>query len=211
MWGYVHVSDDCKVFLGNLDRHAEPKAIAAWVRKVCKVELAISCKVVIRGRSCIRRGLDALTTGGGPPPIGDAPLTGGLVPHIVFRKRAQLVALQTRRGEPPRSSRLQHSNCGSPIYRFSTSSCPSGWGKTAVSDGYMCQSVSLPPPEPRGHFRWGLDVGWSTKVPGCLVGRRSDGRAGGRPGITGGQGPRGGVDRVCRVGRVGRVGRGPMV
>ena len=126
MTRYVHVEDKCKVWLGNLDRHAEPKAIAAWVRKVCKVELAISCKVVIRGRSCIRRGLDALTTGGGPPPIGDAPLTGGLVPHMVFRKRAQLVALQTRRGEPPRSSRLQHSNCGSPIYRFSTSSCPSG-------------------------------------------------------------------------------------
>ena len=123
---YVNVSDDCKIFLGNLDPHAEPKAIETWIRDTYNFDLAITCKVVIRGRSGVRRGLDALTTGGGPPPIRDAPLTGGLVPHIVFRKRAQLAALQTRRGEPPRSSRLQRSNCGSPIYRFSTSSCPSG-------------------------------------------------------------------------------------
>ena len=123
--GYVHVDDNCKVFVGNLARTADPDAIAEWLGWYGYF-LAFKCKVVIRGRTGIRRGLDALNRGGGPPPIKVAPPTGGLVPHIAFRNEAQIVSLQTRRGEPPRSSRLQRSNCGSPIYRFSTSSCPSG-------------------------------------------------------------------------------------
>ena len=126
--GYITVDDCCKVFVGDLARTADPEAIRAWLSSE-GFELAIPCKVVIRGRTGIRRGLDALNRGGGPPPIKVAPPTGGLVPHIAFRNEGQIVSLQTRRGEPPSSSRSQHSNFGGPIYRFITSSCPLGIGR----------------------------------------------------------------------------------
>ena len=82
--GHVHVNDCCKVFVGNLDRTADPDEIRRWLGWK-GYDLAIKCKVVIRGRTGIRRGLDALNRGGGPPPIKVAPPTGGLVPHIAFR------------------------------------------------------------------------------------------------------------------------------
>ena len=211
---YITVGDDCKVFVGELSPTVKPDQIHAWLSYE-GFELAIPCKVVIRGRTGIRRGLDALNRGGGPPPIKVAPPTGGLVPHIAFRNEGQIVSLQTRRGEPPSSSRSQYSKYDGPSYRFSTSSCPSGWGKTALSDAYVCQSVLLPPQEQRGHFRWGLDVGWSTKVPGCLVGRRVE-RAGRRPATDHGraeaqggegEGARWACVGGCREGMPGRAGR----
>ena len=79
MGKYVDLTDACKVFVGNLKQTCRADEVEAWLGSV-GIHVAIRCKMVIRGRSGIRRGLDALTRGGGPPPIKVAPLTGGLVP-----------------------------------------------------------------------------------------------------------------------------------
>ena len=97
MYRWVNLSDDCKMFVGNLKRSCREQDVEVWLYN-CGWESKIPLQMVIRGRSGILRGLDALTRGGGPPPIKVAPLTGGLVPHIVFKNGAQLVSLQTRRG-----------------------------------------------------------------------------------------------------------------
>ena len=97
---YLNLTDACKVFLGNLKQTCTADDVEAWLSSQ-GFHVAIRCRMVIRGRSGIRRGLEALTRGGGPPPIKVAPLTGGQVPHMVFKTGAQLRSLQTRRGKPP--------------------------------------------------------------------------------------------------------------
>ena len=101
---YVDLGDSCKVFVGNLRRECRAYDVEEWLHSQ-GYRVAIPCRMVIRGRYGIRRGLDALTRGGGPPPIKVAPLTGGLVPHMAFKTGGELRSLQPRRGKPPSSSR----------------------------------------------------------------------------------------------------------
>ena len=102
--GWVDLSDDCKMFVGNLQRSCQEEAVEKWLSRF-GWESKIPLQMVIRGRSGILRGLDALTRGGGPAPIKVASLTGGLVPHMAFKTGAELRSLQPRRGKPPSSSR----------------------------------------------------------------------------------------------------------
>ena len=64
---HVELPDECKTFLGNLKRDCRPEDVKRWLKEN-GFELKIPCRMVIRGRSGIRRGLDALT-----PPEGRTP------------------------------------------------------------------------------------------------------------------------------------------
>ena len=87
---YREVEDNCKTFLGNLRRDCGPEDVRAWLNGE-GYKLAIPCKMVIRGRSGIRRGLDALTRGVGLPPIKVAP--SSKLEHILFRFKLDEVNL----------------------------------------------------------------------------------------------------------------------
>ena len=104
MYRWVDLPDDCKMFVGNLQRSCREQDVELWLTR-CRWKSMIPLQMVIRGRSGILRGLDALTRGGGPAPIKVASLTGGLVPHMAFKTGAELRSLQPRRGKPPSSSR----------------------------------------------------------------------------------------------------------
>ena len=104
MYRWVDLSDDCKMFVGNLQRSCREQDVELWLTR-CRWKSMIPLQMVIRGRSGILRGLDALTRGGGPAPIKVASLTGGLVPHMAFKTGGELRSLQPRRGKPPSSSR----------------------------------------------------------------------------------------------------------
>ena len=101
---WVDLHEDCKMFVGNLQRSCQEEAVEKWLSRF-GWESKIPLQMVIRGRSGILRGLDALTRGGGPAPIKVASLTGGLVPHMAFKTGGELRSLQPRRGKPPSSSR----------------------------------------------------------------------------------------------------------
>ena len=52
---YLDLSDGCKVWLGNLRQSCSAEEVEAWLGSV-GYRVAIRCKMVIRGRSGIRRG-----------------------------------------------------------------------------------------------------------------------------------------------------------
>ena len=150
---YREVEDNCKTFLGNLRRDCGPEDVRAWLNGE-GYKLAIPCKMVIRGRSGIRRGLDALTRGVGLPPIKVAP--SSKLEHILFRFKLDEVNLPAA---------LVHS------VRFLTAQtivlahprAHRGGGDRPLRRLHM--PVRDPPATGTPWaFSRGVDVGWSTKV-----------------------------------------------
>ena len=51
---YLELSDECKVWLGNLRRSCTAEEVDTWLKDI-GYTIMIKCKMVIRGRSGVRR------------------------------------------------------------------------------------------------------------------------------------------------------------
>ena len=199
---YVELLDECKIFLGNLRRECRPEDVRRWLSDN-GFELRIPCRMVIRGRSGRRRGLDALTPpeGAHSYPIKVAPsskqlhnllcfkldvviLPVALATSIRFRTAQFIVLAHPRAHRGGRDRRLRRFHV--PVRDPPPTGTPWAFSKGG----------------------WTL-VGQQTSQFVWLVGG-SDGRSGAHGGRRAARRDTVGV-RTGSFGRVRRVGRGPRV